>query len=386
MAVAGGGSWGETGLLRLFNPRSAARSPGCCPAALLLGVGRPLVRPRPRAPTCVRPASCSGAAGCVVTALTFSFMAGIFHAYYTVALAPAIAALRRHRRLACCGGTATRYVASGLLAAATALTTVLGVLPAGPHADFAALAAVGRPGRRPGRRAPARRASAPCPAPRRHRRGSRRLARHGSLAGPDGVRRSTTAATPHTGSIPSAGPSGTSAGFPAAARCGGRHGLPAGSRPVGGGGTGGLLNGSDVERRDDRAAAARTPTSYTWVAAAVGSNTAAGYQLASERAGDGDRRLQRQRPEPDAGASSSSTSRTARSTGSSPAAVGMGGGLRRRPTPAARPHRDRHLGQRRTSRRTTVDGVTVYDLSGRARRRERACPVLVEAARRRSTW
>jgi 4-amino-4-deoxy-L-arabinose transferase-like glycosyltransferase len=28
-----------------------------------------------------------------VTALTFSFMAGIFHAYYTVALAPAIAAL-----------------------------------------------------------------------------------------------------------------------------------------------------------------------------------------------------------------------------------------------------------------------------------------------------
>ena len=29
----------------------------------------------------------------LVTALTFSFMAGIFHAYYTVALAPAIAAL-----------------------------------------------------------------------------------------------------------------------------------------------------------------------------------------------------------------------------------------------------------------------------------------------------
>ena len=29
----------------------------------------------------------------LVTMLTFSFMAGIFHAYYTVALAPAVAAL-----------------------------------------------------------------------------------------------------------------------------------------------------------------------------------------------------------------------------------------------------------------------------------------------------
>ena len=45
----------------------------------------------------------------LVTAATFSFMAGIFHAYYTVALAPAIAAvvaivavgLWRHSRTLC---------------------------------------------------------------------------------------------------------------------------------------------------------------------------------------------------------------------------------------------------------------------------------------------
>ena len=36
-----------------------------------------------------------------------------------------------------------------------------------------------------------------------------------------------------------------------------------------------------ARRRADRAAAARTPTDYTWVAAAVGSNNAAGYQLAT---------------------------------------------------------------------------------------------------------
>src|SRR4029079_14765227 len=57
----------------------------------------------------------------VVTGLTFSLMAGIFHPYYTVALAPAIAAcvgigahvLWRHR---------DSHVATGLLAAATAFT------------------------------------------------------------------------------------------------------------------------------------------------------------------------------------------------------------------------------------------------------------------------
>ena len=43
----------------------------------------------------------------LVTAATFSFMAGIFHAYYTVALAPAIAALVGIGALAALARTAT---------------------------------------------------------------------------------------------------------------------------------------------------------------------------------------------------------------------------------------------------------------------------------------
>jgi hypothetical protein len=48
------------------------------------------------------------------------------------------------------------------------------------------------------------------------------------------------------------------------------------------GGAGGLLNAAEVS--DDVAAAlSEDASSYTWVAAAVGSNTAAGYQLATQR-------------------------------------------------------------------------------------------------------
>src|SRR5699024_3479892 len=63
--------------------------------------------------------------GCLVlTGLTFSFMAGIFHAYYTVALAPAVAAL-----VAIGAHTLwrarTSLGASGALALATSTSTAL---------------------------------------------------------------------------------------------------------------------------------------------------------------------------------------------------------------------------------------------------------------------
>ena len=48
-----------------------------------------------------------------------------------------------------------------------------------------------------------------------------------------------------------------------------------------GGGTGGLLTGS-TSSAEMTALLQADADSYTWVAAAVGSNTAAGYQLASE--------------------------------------------------------------------------------------------------------
>jgi hypothetical protein len=101
-----------------------------------------------------------------------------------------------------------------------------------------------------------------------------------------------TAATPHTGSIPSAGPTVAGAGF-GPGRGGAVPGpgantvvpaFPGAGRPGGfggGGAGGGLLDAGTVS--DEVAAALReNASSYTWVAAAVGANSAAGYQLATE--------------------------------------------------------------------------------------------------------
>jgi hypothetical protein len=123
-----------------------------------------------------------------------------------------------------------------------------------------------------------------------------------------------TAATPHSGSIPSAGPAVAGAGFGGGpgGGIGGRPGgftgrgtlggtlggPPTGGPSVGGGGTppagaptlggagqgaggvGSLLNGSTASAALVKALQADA-SSYTWAAAAVGANSAAGYQLAS---------------------------------------------------------------------------------------------------------
>jgi hypothetical protein len=112
-----------------------------------------------------------------------------------------------------------------------------------------------------------------------------------SLAGPAAYA-AETAATPHTGSIPSAGPA-TPGGFGGGPGGGMQPGTPPttqqqgqpGGAPTGGfggnGGAGGLLNGS--ESTDSiTALLTQDADQYTWVAAAVGSNSASGYQLASE--------------------------------------------------------------------------------------------------------
>jgi 4-amino-4-deoxy-L-arabinose transferase-like glycosyltransferase len=92
-SVGGGRGWGETGLLRLVDAEIGGQVAWLLPAALVLlvaafvAVGR-ASRLDPR-----RAALITWGGWLVVTGLTFSLMAGIFHAYYTVALAPAIAAL-----------------------------------------------------------------------------------------------------------------------------------------------------------------------------------------------------------------------------------------------------------------------------------------------------
>ncbi len=125
-----------------------------------------------------------------------------------------------------------------------------------------------------------------------------------SLAGPAAYSLAT-AATPHTGSIPSAGPTVAGSFGPGGGGGGAPGGRPAGApdgttgtaptAPPGqatdgqagqtgqaGGGAGGLLEGS-TPGAEITSLLEADADSYTWVAAAVGSNTASGYQLATEQ-------------------------------------------------------------------------------------------------------
>ncbi len=89
----GGGGWGETGIGRMFNSEVGGQIAWLLPAALiLLLAGLWLTRKAARTDS-ARAAFLAWGGALVMTAAVFSFMAGIFHQYYTVALAPYIAAL-----------------------------------------------------------------------------------------------------------------------------------------------------------------------------------------------------------------------------------------------------------------------------------------------------
>ncbi|MEU6629267.1 glycosyltransferase family 39 protein [Streptomyces parvus] len=89
----GGGGWGETGIVRMFNSEVGGQIAWLLPAALILLVaGLWLTRKAGRTDS-ARAAFIAWGGALVMTAAVFSFMAGIFHQYYTVALAPYVAAL-----------------------------------------------------------------------------------------------------------------------------------------------------------------------------------------------------------------------------------------------------------------------------------------------------
>ncbi len=90
----GGGNFsGSTGLLRLFNSLMGGQASWLIPAALLaLGAGLVATRGTPRTDR-TRAALLLWGGWLVVSGLVFSLSSGIIHTYYTVALAPAIAAL-----------------------------------------------------------------------------------------------------------------------------------------------------------------------------------------------------------------------------------------------------------------------------------------------------
>ncbi len=254
----GGGGWGQSGWFRLLGSEMGSQIAWLLPAAVVLGAaGLWLTRRAPRTdPT--RAALVVWGGWLVVTALVFSYMNGIIHPYYTVALAPAIGALvgigavllwRRR----------SDALAAAVLAGVVGLTAIeayvllddttlrLSVLVAGLAA--AALLFL-----------------APNLADRA-RTGVAALAVVAALAGP-ATYSLATAATPHTGAIPTAGPA-SAAGPGGTVRFGGGMG----------GGMGGLLDATTPG--DDLVALLRDSDGYRWAAATVGSNNAAGYQLAS---------------------------------------------------------------------------------------------------------
>jgi 4-amino-4-deoxy-L-arabinose transferase-like glycosyltransferase len=93
-----------------------------------------------------------------------------------------------------------------------------------------------------------------------------------------------TAATPHTGAIPSSGPRDARMGGPGGDRPGGRvftGGGPGGGMRGEGVMIGGNLLGAPAPSAELTALLQRDAGSHTWAAATIGSNSAAGYQLAS---------------------------------------------------------------------------------------------------------
>src|SRR6266581_1757019 len=92
-SVGGGNGWGVTGWTRMFESDIGGQVAWLLPAALLLlGVGLWITRRAHRTDR-TRAAFLLWGGWLLVTGLVFSFMKGIFHPYYTVALAPAIGAL-----------------------------------------------------------------------------------------------------------------------------------------------------------------------------------------------------------------------------------------------------------------------------------------------------
>ncbi|MBB2945259.1 4-amino-4-deoxy-L-arabinose transferase-like glycosyltransferase [Actinoplanes lutulentus] len=337
-----GGMWGEGGPLRLFESAQGGQISWLLPAALILLVAGLVITARRARTDAQRAALIIWGGWLMTTALVFSFMQGIFHAYYTVALAPAIggvvamgATLLWERR---------RNIFAALTLGATIAVTAwwsytllarssdflpwlrLPVLIAGIVAAVAVVATF-----RLGRRLALVAAT---------------VAAVAGLAGPAAYA-VQTASEPHTGSIPSAGPAvaggfgggpgggggrggfnrgggapgggaqggapgggaqggapgggAQGGGFPGGNQGGGFPGGGQGGAPGGGfggqngggqtggggmrgggGGMGGLLNAVEVSDEMKTLLEANADQ-YTWVAAAIGSQSASGYQLATEK-------------------------------------------------------------------------------------------------------
>ncbi|MEV0685050.1 glycosyltransferase family 39 protein [Nocardia sp. NPDC050378] len=314
LPAGGNGMWGQTGITRLFDSAQGGQIAWLLPAALILTVVALICYGRVPRTDMPRASVMLWGGWLLVTGLVFSFMKGIFHQYYTVALAPAVAALTaigavllwQHR-----DRMTARICAAATMGVTTATAWVLlsrtsdfvpwlrwVILVGGLGAVFALLLP---------------------PAPKRSAFAAL-LAGTVALSGPAAYTAETIASV-NAGSIPSAGP-----------QVRGGRGMPGpgGEMPDGRGGMGGRADapmagtvpadgapGKDSGRNvpsstvettalDGGASGSTVPNgggflggasqvsdkvialltddadNYTWVAAATGSNSAATYQLATE--------------------------------------------------------------------------------------------------------
>ncbi|WUW19013.1 glycosyltransferase family 39 protein [Streptomyces sp. NBC_01465] len=340
----GTGQWGETGLTRMFNSEIGSQISWLLPAALILLIAGIVLTWRAKRTDTARHAFLVWGGALVMTTAIVSFMAGIFHQYYTIALAPYIAALVGMGVTVLWEERAkfTWSAVLGVTGMATAIWSYVllnrtpdylpwlrwAVLLLGLSAGLALIFA-GR-------------------IDRRLALGAAGVGLAASLAGPLAYTLSTVN-TGHTGSIVTAGPSGASSmgfgggggrpggggggggmgqmpngggqgtqqgggggqmGQPPTGGNGGMGGTPPtggqggpgtqngtgqnnqqggfpgggsmgeGRSAGGGGGMGGLLDGASVSSAVKKKVSANADD-YTWMAAAIGSQNAASYQLAT---------------------------------------------------------------------------------------------------------
>ncbi|MEU7302110.1 glycosyltransferase family 39 protein [Streptomyces sp. NPDC007206] len=335
--AGGSGRWGATGWDRMFNSEIGSQISWLLPAALILLVAGLWATRKLRRASVTRASFLVWGGSLVMTMAVFSYMAGIFHQYYTVALAPYLAAVvgmgagllwDRRREL-----WASITLAASVVAAAAwgyaLLNRTSGYLPwlkwlvlIGGLAAALGLVFAGR-------------------LSRRLALGAAAVGLVAALAGPTAYTLSTVDSA-HTGSIPTAGPAGASVmGFGGGRGPGGTggmrggfggggmpgrqgqngqgqqgqqngNGFPGGGTFPGGGmpgqnqqngngntqgqgrngggfpgrmgdgggmgGAGGLLNGANVSA-EAKKLLEQDASDYTWVAASIGSQNAASYQL-----------------------------------------------------------------------------------------------------------
>ncbi|MFF4020198.1 ArnT family glycosyltransferase [Streptomyces sp. NPDC001843] len=331
-AGGGTGMWGETGWNRMFDSEVGGQISWLLPAALILLVAGLVATRRLKRTSVTRASFLVWGGSLLITMVVFSYMAGIFHQYYTVALAPYLAAvigmgaglLWEKRRETWASITLAASVVAAAAWGYVLLNRTSDYLPwlkwlvlVGGLAAALGLVFAGR-------------------MTRRLALGAAAAGLVAALAGPTAYTLSTLQEG-HTGSIVTAGPAGASmmgggrggpgggmrggfgggmpgqgqqgqqgqqgngtGGFPGGGMPGQSRqngggttqnqrnggGLPGGGRmgeggrTGGAGGVGGLLNGASVSSAAKKLLEADAGK-YTWVAASIGSQNAASYQLAT---------------------------------------------------------------------------------------------------------